>query len=160
MVEKMDTITTRFVIRPSESLKTATAEWQSDLKELLLQTSLWTKTEGQRTTWKMEDTLAQVKLLFLGSLKDYTNITDFENLVGVLSLSVRTFDRWWTIEEIDDEELVEEVEKVLEPSVAEHLEDTGRPAVDEWISDLRAKTSAKARELEPRPVSAALGVKA
>jgi hypothetical protein len=143
MEAKMDIFTTRFIVKASDSLKSKTAAWQSDLKELLVQTSVWIKAEGHRTTWKTEDREAQVKLLFLASLKQYSNIADFESLVGALTLSVRTFDKWWSIEKVDDEEIVEQVEKDLEPSVVEQLEQTGRPVVDTWICNLRDRTLRK-----------------
>lgn len=137
MHEKMDTLTTRFVIRPSVSLKSKIAHWQSELKELLVLTSVWNKTEGHRTTWKPQDRITQVKLLFLASLKQYSNICEFETLVGGLPLNERAFDMWWTIEQIDDEENVETVEAELTPSIIEQLEQTGSPVVDSWICSLR-----------------------
>jgi hypothetical protein len=160
MLAKMDVIMTRFVIRPNGTLKANLERCECELGELLLQTTLWTKTEGQRTVWSPEDRMAQVKLLFLASLKnEYSSNPNFVRVLGDLPLRVSRFDELWTIEEIEDEEVLEDVEKEIQPSVLEHLEETGRPAVDAWISDLRAKTSAIARGSEPRPASAVVGVK-
>lgn len=145
MVTKTDVLTTHYIIRPNEFLQSKVAQCPSELGELVTQTALWTKSEGQRTIWKAEDRLAQVKLLFLASLKkDYLDNPDLLRLVGHLPLSVRTFDEFWSIEQVADEEVVDHILQELEPSLVEQLEETGRPLVDAWISDFRERITSKA----------------
>jgi hypothetical protein len=136
MLTKMDVLTTRFVIRPTECLKAAVKQMSPDLGELLVETSLWTKREGQRTMWRDEDRIAQIKLLFVASVKSYSSFVEFEQLVGELTPSVDAFDRFWTIEKIDDEMTVKEAEEDLSPSLASQCKRTGRPLVDEWLADM------------------------
>lgn len=140
MLTKTDVLTTRYIIKPSGSLESRLAQCQSELGELLAQTALWTKSEGQRTIWKAEDRKAQIKLLFLALLKrDYTGNPIFHLLLGDFPLAERTFDEFWSMEQVDCEEVVDDIVQELEPQFVDQFEETGRPLVDAWVSDLREK---------------------
>lgn len=147
MTETMGVMVTRFFVRPSERLQSRIAQFPSQLGHALGQCVLWSKVEGQRTTWTDEDGKCQIKLTFLASLKnDYCQDPAFEILFGSFPLNVLTFDEFWTIEQVVSEEALESAEQELEGWVIDQLQKTGRPLVDAWISQLQI---AKATQFHP-----------
>jgi hypothetical protein len=94
MTDRMGVLRISYIIKPSHSLREAVGRSPSELGELLLQTVLWNKDEGHRTIWKEDDGKAQVKLVFLASLKgDFADNPELCRLLGDFPLSLETFDK-------------------------------------------------------------------
>jgi hypothetical protein len=97
--------------------------------------------------WSEPARLAQAKLLFLASLREYTPIADetgFAAVFGSATIGVSLFDRWFVIRRIQIEEELD----VLEPRLREHLdrvESTGIPVVDQWLSDLNGQSDSRSQ---------------
>jgi hypothetical protein len=122
-----------YLLKPNDSLlnraKASSHEWA----ELLTETVLWTRREGDRTTWSEEDRGVLVKLLFLASVWELSGLPDFREIVGSLSLDTDSFDKNWTLQQIDEVDDVDDVAKRLAGTVLNEQVHTGRPLVDEWL---------------------------
>jgi hypothetical protein len=111
---------------------------EPDFAELLLEPRLLRRLEVSGS-WLHADRVAQTKLLFLASLREYTPIAadaDFETVFGSPVLSVGLFDRWFVARRMMVDCELEQLEVGLrEPRL--RVEPTGRAWVDSWLSALR-----------------------
>jgi hypothetical protein len=127
-----------YLIKPSEALLGWFADGDSDVASIILEPTIWTKSQSDRSSWSREDHVAQIKLLFLCQLKqEFSAQAEYQQLLGDSQLCIDTFDRWWTVESYGLDETAEEVEKNLSRGVIPHIVCTGRPVVDRWISSFR-----------------------
>ena len=111
--------------------------------DVLLEPQLYRREECSRTVWFEGQRLAQAKLLFLTSLREYTPVADdtgFAAVFGSRAISVGLFDRWFVIRRFQvDQEL-----DLLTPRLREHLDQIEPPCiplVDQWLTDLRDSAS-------------------
>jgi hypothetical protein len=130
-----------YLIKPKDSLwERANALALSDI-DWLLEPQLWRKGEPDRSPWSRDDHLAQIKLLFLAWLRsEYEAHTEYKSLFGQEAIDIEAFDAWWLIERFYFPEPIEEIEGQLKPQVIQGFTPTGKPNVDHWISELRART--------------------
>jgi hypothetical protein len=84
-------------------------------------------------------TMAQAKLLFLASLREYTPLDEaagFAAVFGSPVVRVEVFDRWFQVRRFE----VDQEMNVLEARLREcplTVEVTGRRVVDSWLSQTR-----------------------
>jgi hypothetical protein len=116
---------------------------ESDFADVLLDPQLFRREEHSRTMWFEPQRLAQAKLLFLASLRQYTPLADdagFAAVFGSAAISVEQFDRWFTVRRFQvDEEL-----NVLEGWSRQFIgrvEPSGVPLVDEWLAEVRGQSA-------------------
>ena len=128
-----------YLIMPNDSLRNRARASPHDWVELLTRTVVWTKREGWRTTWREEDRVVLVKLVFLASVLEFSDLPGFSEIVGCLSLDTVSFDKNWTLQEIDDvEDFDDEANRLAEIILARPVQ-TGRPMVDEWLRRFRER---------------------
>jgi len=111
---------------------------EPDFADVLLEPRLYRREEHSRSAWFEPQRLAQAKLLFLASLREFTPVADdagFAAVFGSAVISVALFDRWFVVRRLQ----VEQELDLLERWLREHLgrvEPTGMPTVDQWLSEL------------------------
>jgi hypothetical protein len=107
-----------------------------DFAEVLLEPRLYRRQEGGNSAWLHADRLAQAKLVFLASLREYDLVVDdagFAAVFGSAVVSVELFDRWFTVRRLEVEQELELLEaRLREPGL--RVEPSGRPLVDLWLS--------------------------
>lgn len=147
-------MTCYYLIRPSPQLLRRLQQEGEDAVALLGEASLWEKVETGNPSIPFSDWLllrvAQVKLLFMLNLKaDYLDDGHSEGdrsrfayflgeLLGLPTLRVETFDRWWSVERIDS--LGAKYEQVESSFTAEQLACLEVPQIssaDLWLDALR-----------------------
>jgi hypothetical protein len=85
---------------------------EPDFADILLESVLIRHREGGRTTWRLANYEAKIKLLYLARLREYTPLAadeDAERLLGSARVSVPVFDRWWSIRQMEVEDDAEEL---------------------------------------------------
>ena len=114
---------------------------EPDFAGVLLEPQLYRREEYSRSMWFEPQRLAQAKLLFLASLREYTPVADDEGFAAVFgssAISVALFDRWFVVRRFQIEQELD----LLEPRLRDHLdrvESSDIPLVDEWLSELRGR---------------------
>ncbi len=141
-----------YLIRPADVLRERLSQAGQGIAEFLDRPLLWTKKEGGVTAWTEEDTVAQVKLLFLldlwseyvigvaedGSLKAF-----LEELLGCPPFDERAFDHWWRIERFDGaDQSFEEIEESLTLEQPQLLVSSALPRVEAWLSRFEKRVHA------------------
>jgi hypothetical protein len=128
-----------FLIEPRPALAERLAgRTDPDLAALLMQPTLIRKKEVSGSEWPHADRLAQVKLLYLASIADYTPLDapdEFESLLGSARFSGALFDRWWVVRRLEVDEDWEELEAMLRARL-DRAEPTEKPRIDQWLSSL------------------------
>ena len=113
---------------------------EPDFAELLLQPRLFRQQEGGNSDWLHADRVAQAKMLFLASLREYDAVADDTGFAAVFEsavVGVGLFDRWFVARRLEvEQELELLVGRLREPGL--RVEPSGRPVVDRWLSAVRA----------------------
>lgn len=129
-----------FLIEPRPALRERlVGRTDPDLAELLEQPVLIRKRENTGSAWRHNERLAQVKLLFLASVAEYTPLNDpaeFELVFGSTRLSEALFDRWWIARRFVVDEDWESLEARLRAQV-NRVDATDNPRIDQWLSEPR-----------------------
>jgi hypothetical protein len=131
-----------YFIEPGPELATwLSSRVEPDFAGLLLEPQLFENDEFVgKTSWNPPEHLIRVKLLFLASLLDYTDLqseSGRENILGTAVISESIFDRWWRIRRIENQGNVKEFAPFLKSGITS-VSKTGNPVVDEWLEQLRS----------------------
>jgi hypothetical protein len=111
---------------------------EPDFADVLLEAQLYRRTEYDRSMWFEPQRLAQAKLLFLASLREYDPIDDdagFSAVFGSAAISVELFDRWFLIRRLGVDDDLDSLEGRLR-AVIDRVVPPGIPLVDEWLLEL------------------------
>ncbi len=105
-----------YIIRPKKVLINRIIGWADFLSEPVL----WTKEQGGRSAWALEDHMKAVKYFFLVYIKNSVLNNEIEKKIfGSFSISIDFFDSWWELELFDGfDETVEDIVDELRSSGA------------------------------------------
>jgi hypothetical protein len=107
-----------------------------DFAELLLEPSLISNTESDRSAWRPADHVLRVKLLYLATIRtEYdpcASDEDARKWFGSDRVSGAVFDRWWTIRTPALEGSDDELAGSLGP-MKDRILPTGNSLVDAWV---------------------------
>lgn len=108
-----------YIIRPKKVLINRIMAW-ADSPIFLSEPVLWTKEQGGRSAWALEDHVKAVKYFFLAYIKNSLLTNEIEKkLFGGFSVSTDFFDSWWELELFDGfDETVEDIVDELRSSGA------------------------------------------
>jgi hypothetical protein len=128
-----------YLIEPRQALKVQVCEVvEKDLAEIVCEPTLfWNHEGGCRDVWKLEERIAQVKLLFLAGIRDCGPLTsdeDFERVFGSRTISVALFDKFWTTRPLSgySDEHSDDCVPILHKFLPQ-VERTGIRQVDSWL---------------------------
>jgi hypothetical protein len=102
-----------YLIRARDGLVTRVRHAPYEWAELFTKTLVWTKTEGDRSARKEADRTTQVKLLFIATVAEHSNLPGFSDLFEPIEYSSAYFDSYWTLEGIEEVEDIDDVAKRL-----------------------------------------------
>ncbi len=129
-----------YMIEPSAALpEHLRGRVEPDFAEVLLEPQLYRRAEHDRSMWLKPQRLAQAKLLFLASLRQYAPIDDddkFSAVFGSAAISVDLFDHWFMIHRLGIDDDLDNLEVGLR-AVIDRVVPPGIPLVDSWLSELR-----------------------
>lgn len=148
-----------YIVRPNEEfqrLLRSKLEQPRPVSEVvllnLLTPEVWKRAEGDMSPLSTQHKKAQVKLMFLNSLKHQyryyrrkpeafkDSMEQFEQLFGTdLEISQASFDRYWTIERTNRSNVFEEEELYLRKDDLDDFITDGTPIIEKWIKFLIAR---------------------
>jgi len=128
--------TAHYVVRPRPELHRRWEELNLEEADFLLESVVMTKAEGGISAWTDKEHSAQVKLVFLYELQEYSGSAEFKALLPGFTLSVGYFDEWWSIESLDsiDTDAAMEGRRMNRDRA---FQPTGLPLVDAWIREVQ-----------------------
>jgi hypothetical protein len=129
--------TAYYLFRPQETLQ-QTVSPNSEIAEILLSDTLWSSDEGGISAWQEADYIARMKLLFLVYIvKEYSHCEEFPEKLRWSSVSLDTFDTFWTLDRYLLEESREAIEDTLGSGDLELVVTPETPLVVSWLASLR-----------------------
>lgn len=149
-----------YIISPSrnllELLQNYSAKYDNQLERWLKKPSIWSRNPGKaRMIWELGHE-AQIKILFICELvirrednlnQEYDAL--LSEILGTPPYSIQTFDRWWTIEHIDEPIYnfnSYERNNWISPEIFAKFDATGMPYVDDWLEQMEQRENEKKPE--------------
>jgi hypothetical protein len=114
----------------------------SDIVDVISENQFWEYYAGVGNSFGDNDEdVLEVKMLFLASLMS-TYLSGeglYQAVFETDSISLETFDNWWSIQRCLIDETFAEVETIIPPSVSKHFVKTGIFRVDRWIEKMQER---------------------